>query len=181
MCGGDNDGMKKRYLLLLLGLLATGFMVPEQRIIPVAKASPVDWHPKSFWFYPWGRSGTHKGIDIFAARHTPVIASSAGLVLRTGKDFSGGNVVYVLSAGWCLHYYAHLQRIDVAKMSWVKAGQQLGTVGDSGNAKGKPTHLHYSIRSLIPRPWESDPSVPQGWRKMFYINPHEFLTGGENV
>lgn len=170
--------MKKRFLLLfLLGLFAAGFFIPEQRVIPVANARPADWNPKSFWYYPWGRSGTHKGIDIFAARHTPVLATSEGLVFRTGSNGAGGQSVFVLSAKWRVHYYAHLQRIDASTGQWVSAGQQLGTVGDSGNARGKPPHLHYVIRSLIPLPWNADPNLPQGRRKMFYINPHTFLIG----
>ena len=172
--------MTKRYLLIVsLGLFVAGFFVPEQRIIPVADARPVDWNPKSFWYYPWGRSGTHKGIDIFAAKHTPILASTSGLVLHTGENSMGGNTVFILGAKWRVHYYAHLQQINTPSFHWVKAGQTLGTVGDSGNAKGKPPHLHYVIRSLIPLPWNIDATVPQGRRKMFYINPHEFLTGDD--
>jgi hypothetical protein len=47
-------------------------------------------------------------------------------------------------------------------------------VGDSGNAKGKPTHLHYSIVTLVPHPWRIDGS-PQGWKKMFYLDPTRYL------
>lgn len=168
--------MKKRFLLItVLGLLVAGFLLPEQRVIPVAGATLRDWNAKSFWYYPWGRSGTHKGIDIFAARHTPVVAASSGLVLRAGNNGLGGKTVFILSAKWRVHYYAHLQRIDVGTLRWAQAGAQLGTVGDSGNAKGKAPHLHYVIHSLIPLLWNADPTLPQGWRKMFYINPHEFL------
>lgn len=178
MLASDNSGMKKRYVcFVLLGLLAGGFLWPEQHIIPVAKASLADWNAKSFWYYPWGRSGTHKGIDIFAARHTPVLAASEGLVFRAGDNGMGGKSVFVLSAKWRVHYYAHLQRINANAGQWVSAGKQLGTVGDSGNAKGKAPHLHYVIRSLIPLPWNADLTLPQGRRKMFYINPHTFLTG----
>ena len=37
-------------------------------------------------------------------------------------------------------------------------GSPLGTVGDSGNARGKPPHLHYAILSLLPYPWRADGS-----------------------
>jgi hypothetical protein len=50
----------------------------------------------------------------------------------------------------------------------------LGRVGTSGNAIGKPAHLHYSIISLLPLPWRMDTSA-QGWKKMFFLNPHELL------
>jgi murein DD-endopeptidase MepM/ murein hydrolase activator NlpD len=52
--------------------------------------------------------------------------------------------------------------------------EALGIVGTTGNAKGKPPHLHYAIVTLIPYPWRID-SKPQGWKKMFYLNPIDYL------
>lgn len=165
-----------RWLALgLIGILLLGFAIPEARVIPVQGASAKDWNPRSFWYYPWGRSGTHKGIDIFARKGTPVRASTQGMVLYSGWVSMGGNVVLVLSSKWRLHYYAHLDSIQAETGQWLAAGQDLGTVGDSGNAQGKAPHLHYSIRSLIPLPWRAEPQAPQGWRKMFYLDPGEFL------
>ena len=86
----------------------------------------------------------------------------------------GGNVVLVLGPKWRLHYYAHLQEIRTSSFKWTSAGSASGTVGDSGNAKGKPPHLHYSIVTLIPYPWRIDGS-PQGWKKMFYLDPTQYL------
>lgn len=170
--------MKKRLLFIVLLLLFVGgFLLPEGRVMPVLGATSADWHPRSFWYYPWGRSGTHKGIDIFAGHGTLVLASGGGLVVRSGVDSRGGNVVLVLGSKWRLHYYAHLQSIAVSTGQWVGAGEAIGTVGDSGNAKGKPPHLHYTIRSLAPLPWNADPAAPQGWRKMFYVDPGAFLLG----
>ncbi|MGZ4954639.1 MAG: hypothetical protein ACXV8Q_05960 [Methylobacter sp.] len=58
--------MKKISMILLFIGLAVGFLIPVSHQIPVAGATATDWNPASFWYYPWGRSGTHKGIDIFA-------------------------------------------------------------------------------------------------------------------
>jgi len=58
--------------------------------------------------------------------------------------------------------------------SFVSTSSKIGTVGSTGNAAGKPPHLHYSIQTLIPYPWRIDKSV-QGWRKMFYLNPLQYL------
>lgn len=44
----------------------------------------------------------------------------------------------------------------------------------TGNAKGKPPHLHYSIITLFPYLWRVDRSE-QGWKKMFYLNPIAYL------
>ena len=47
-------------------------------------------------------------------------------------------------------------------------------MGTSGNAAGKPPHLHYSIVTLVPYVFRID-AAPQGWMKMFYLNPIDYL------
>ena len=79
-----------------------------------------------------------------------MLSASDGIVIYTGKLSLGGNVIAVLGAKWRIHYYAHLERIQIQKGQWLQAGQVMGSVGDSGNAKGKPAHVHYSIMSLLP-------------------------------
>jgi murein DD-endopeptidase MepM/ murein hydrolase activator NlpD len=118
-------------------------------------------------------SGVHKGIDVFAKQGTPVLASSAGVVIYQGSLGMGGHAVAVLSAKWRIHYYAHMVDDDEVPF-FVGSGAVLGRVGTSGNAIGKPAHLHYSIISLLPLPWRMDTSA-QGWKKMFFLNPHELL------
>lgn len=59
-------------------------------------------------------------------------------------------MVVALGPKWRLHYYAHLHSVDAYLGQPLLAGSVLGTVGDTGNAKGKPAHLHYSIVSLLP-------------------------------
>lgn len=60
---------------------------------PVLGASAKDWNQKSFWHPRWGNSGVHKGIDIFAGRGTPVMASEHGLVMFRGNFKQGGKVI----------------------------------------------------------------------------------------
>lgn len=50
----------------------------------------------------------------------------------------------------------------------------IGTVGNTGNAKTTPSHLHYGIATLVPYPWRIDAS-PLGWQKIFYLNPIDYL------
>jgi murein DD-endopeptidase MepM/ murein hydrolase activator NlpD len=92
----------------------------------------------------------HKGIDIMAPRGTPVLAVEAGTAWAT-TDPKGGNVVYLDSINTRRYYYAHLDRwaaILLGKSPHVdvRVGDVLGYVGNTGNAAGKPPHLHLQIR-----------------------------------
>ncbi|WP_428035078.1 M23 family metallopeptidase [Amphritea sp.] len=168
--------MKKRYHLLVIAglILSIGFIIPEPKIIPVAGATDADWNKDTFWYEPWGSSGVHKGIDIFAQKGTAVLASSNMLVLYRGSLSQGGNVIVGLGPKWRIHYFAHLQDIDQTAGLLLQAGHPIGSVGDSGNARGKPAHLHYSIVTLLPRPWAIDTST-QGYKKAFYLNPIRYF------
>jgi murein DD-endopeptidase MepM/ murein hydrolase activator NlpD len=165
----------RRFAFIVAALLIAVLLIPERAVIPVAGASARDWNPRSFWFAPWGRSGVHKGIDIFAPRGRPVVAATAGVVLFRGEIADGGTVIAVLGPKWRVHYYAHLDTLAPDARGWVSTGTPLGTVGDSGNARGKPPHLHYSVLSLLPLPWRYTPGI-QGWRRMFYLDPGAGLT-----
>jgi peptidoglycan LD-endopeptidase LytH len=101
----------------------------------------------------WGapRSGgrRHKGIDIFAKRGTEVIAPVSGVVLDIGRNRLGGNIVKILGPGPQVHYFAHLERFGpLTKRGLVRRGEVVGYVGDTGNARGTPPHLHYGIYVL---------------------------------
>lgn len=165
--------MKKLATILLVTFFA-GLLIPEEPIIPVQEASTKDWNKDTFWYAPWGSSGVHKGVDIFASRNTPVIGSVPMLTLYRGSLRKGGKVIVALGPKWRIHYYAHLDAIDTNAGLWISRGEKIGSVGDSGNARGKQPHLHYSIINLIPRPWEIDTSQ-QGYKKAFYVNPGEYL------
>ena len=98
----------------------------------------------------WGaarsQGRTHEGIDIFADRGTPIQSTTPGIVSKVGNNNLGGRVVVVVGPGGAGHYYAHLEDYaDIAPNDWVEAGDVIGYVGDSGNAKGTPPHLHYGI------------------------------------
>ncbi len=142
--------------------------------MPVKGAGKGDYHAESFWYYPWGKSVTHKGVDIFAKRGTVINSATSGLVLYSGKIRMGGNVVLVLGPKWRLHYYAHLDETRTSVFSFVNKKSIIGTVGATGNAAGKPPHLHYSILTMVPYPWRID-SDRQGWKKMFFLNPIDYF------
>jgi murein DD-endopeptidase MepM/ murein hydrolase activator NlpD len=169
----------KKWFWVPIVILLLGALIPQQMIIPVQGATTANWSKDSFWAYPWGSSITHKGIDIFDERGTPVIASTHGLVIYTHEGGKGGKSVMVLGPKWRFHYYAHLDEINAFPLQPVKRGKKLGTVGDTGNAKGTPPHLHYAITTPFPYFSLRDAEAVQGWKKMFYLNPDTWLRPNE--
>jgi murein DD-endopeptidase MepM/ murein hydrolase activator NlpD len=96
---------------------------------------------------PRGRDRMHQGVDIFAPRGTPVRSTTRGVVVSVREGGLGGRQVWVLGPAGERHYYAHLEAWapQLAEHRIVQPGDVLGFVGDSGNAKGTPPHLHYGI------------------------------------
>jgi peptidoglycan LD-endopeptidase LytH len=164
----------KKTLYIILIILLIGFLIPQSLRMPVQGATIKSYSQDSYWFYPWGKSITHKGVDVFAKKGTAIHSSTYGVVIFKGQIEMGGNVVLVLGPKWRLHYYAHLDSITTNIFSLVTMNSQIGTVGATGNAAGKPPHLHYAIKTIIPYPWRIDKSV-QGWKKMFYLNPIQYI------
>ena len=88
----------------------------------------------------------HEGVDIFAPRGAAIRSTSPGVVERIGENSLGGRTVTVTGPGGYHHYYAHLERYPALKVGdWIERGTVVGYVGDSGNAAGTPTHLHYGV------------------------------------
>jgi murein DD-endopeptidase MepM/ murein hydrolase activator NlpD len=85
----------------------------------------------------------HQGVDIFVQRLTPVLAVAAGRAMP-GQDPLGGNTVWLNTPG-VSYYYAHLDRVAVTEQQRVKPGDVLGYVGNTGNAGGVPSHLHFGV------------------------------------
>ncbi|VXA87592.1 Peptidase M23 [Acinetobacter sp. 8I-beige] len=99
------------------------------------------------WGAARGQGRKHQGIDIFAKRGTPVLSATSGIVLDVGLNSLGGQVVWVMGPNLSRHYYAHLDAYapDIQAGDWVEVGEVLGYVGNTGNAKNTPPHLHYGI------------------------------------
>jgi murein DD-endopeptidase MepM/ murein hydrolase activator NlpD len=161
-------------LLVTGSVILIGFLLPQHLSMPVQGANLKSYAQNSYWAYPWGKSVTHKGVDIFAREGTPIHPATAGLVVYSGQIERGGNVVLILGPKWRLHYYAHLQQIETHTLDVVRKHSEIGRVGTTGNAKGKPPHLHYAIKTIFPYFWRADKSI-QGWKKMFYLDPIGYL------
>ena len=105
----------------------------------------------------------HHGIDIFAPRNTPVIAAADGFVSHVGTSNLGGNVVWVWDPRrGQSHYYAHLERQAVTTGEHVTAGDVVGYVGNTGNARTTPPHLHFGIYRRGEGPIDPLPFVQGG-------------------
>ena len=103
----------------------------------------------------------HEGIDIFAEKGTPVLAATEGIVLQLDETPVGGKVVWVFGPAGQNHYYAHLDRFGTVRAGdRIRSGTLLGYVGNTGNAKTTPPHLHYGV-----------------YTNEGAINPYPLLTG----
>ncbi len=165
---------KQAYGFIVFVILV--LFMPYSAIIPVKGATTKNWNPKSFWFYPWGHSITHKGIDIFSPKGTPVLSSTHGIVFYTANSGKGGKSIMILGPRWRFHYYAHLDSIKVFQLQPLKRGQTIGTVGATGNAKGKPPHLHFAVTTPFPHLHLWDQKSVHGWKKIFYLDPVKTFT-----
>lgn len=87
----------------------------------------------------------HAGNDIFAKRGTPVIAVADGRI-RTVIGGRAGIGYYLDGVDGTSYYGAHLNEIRVGNGAVVRRGDVIGTVGNSGNAAGTPTHQHFEIK-----------------------------------
>ena len=86
----------------------------------------------------------HKGLDIAAPTGTAIQASRAGTVIFSGRRGGYGNTVVVDHGGEQQTLYAHADTLKVKKGDQVSRGQEIATVGSTGNSTGP--HLHFEIR-----------------------------------
>jgi len=106
----------------------------------------------------------HHGIDIFAARGTPVLAAADGVVARVGNSARGGLHVWQRAedhTGRSIGslYYAHLDTVATLAGTRVARGDVLGTVGNTGNARTTPPHLHFGLYQRFRGPVDPLPYV----------------------
>ena len=108
-----------------------------------------------------GGKRKHKGIDIFAPKGTGVVAVADGIVSFIGEQPKGGLCLWLTTENGASFYYAHLDRwaAGLYEGMEVSVGDLLGYVGNTGNARTTPSHLHFAVN-------ESDEMV----------NPYPILT-----
>jgi murein DD-endopeptidase MepM/ murein hydrolase activator NlpD len=95
---------------------------------------------------------SHRGTDILAPAGSPILAVEKGAAW-SDIDPKGGKVVYLIGESGAHYYYAHLQEWALKLISatrqqpWpVEAGDVVGKVGTTGNAAGRPPHIHFQMK-----------------------------------
>ena len=106
--------------------------------------------------------GPHQGNDLLAAKRAPAVAVEDGTVEYWTTSASAGCMLYLHGDSGTMYEYIHLNNdlttgndnkgtckqgvsYTVPNGATVVAGQQIGYVGDSGDANGLHPHLHFEV------------------------------------
>jgi len=94
--------------------------------------------------------GWHHGDDIFAQLGQPLLAVADGTVFAVGPNEIGGNRLWLRDHQGNEFYYAHLSAFSPLAVNGaqVHAGDVLGFMGNTGDARGTPYHLHFEIHPV---------------------------------
>lgn len=94
-----------------------------------------------------GYEHAHQGTDIMAPAGTPLFACERGIITKMGSDVLGGTKLWLKGESGTYYYYAHLSAFaeGLTEGLVVEAGDVIGLVGDTGNARGGAPHLHFEI------------------------------------
>ncbi len=139
------------YLLRLQPELLRGGRYRVELTLGPVLSFPVDGLDGSSIGSGWGapRDGgarEHRGVDIFADRGTPALAASAAVVTRVEETGRGGLVVWLRDERRSQNlYYAHLSEQLVTPGTIVEMGDTIGLIGNTGNARTTPPHLHFGV------------------------------------
>lgn len=107
---------------------------------------------------------SHQGNDILAKKRSPVVAVEGGRVVKWTSSSSAGCMLYLHGRSGTTYMYIHLNNDKTSRNDnrggcrnriayapglssgqWVRAGQLIGYVGDSGDANGIASHLHFEV------------------------------------
>ena len=169
------------FLLAAWAVSATaGAAVPRLVFPVVAKASYTDDFGAPRW------QGRHEGNDLMAAKRAPVVAVESGRVVKWTSSRSAGCMLYLYGRSGTEFMYVHLNndrtmrndnrggcRNGIAyapglrSNQRVSAGQLIGYVGDSGDANGIASHLHFELHPNGGRAVSPYRHLRAAWRLLF--------------
>jgi murein DD-endopeptidase MepM/ murein hydrolase activator NlpD len=170
------------FALVLLGVLAGTAEAAVPRIIfpVVARVS----YTNDFGAPRY--SGSHQANDIMAARRAPVVAVETGRVVKWTSSSSAGCMLYLYGRSGTTYMYVHLNndrtrrndnrggcRNRIAYAPGLRSGQRvvagrlIGFVGDSGDANGIATHLHFELHPNGGRAVSPYRKLRGAWRHLY--------------
>ncbi len=103
----------------------------------------------------------HFGIDLIAPKDDPVKAVQDGTVIVASFTSDGGNVIQVQHSNNLISVYKHNSVLLKKEGDFVKAGESIAFIGDSGDHSEGP-HLHFEL-------W--DAGIP--------VNPKDYFAFGK--
>lgn len=142
---------------------------PTDLMIPV-QGVPASDLSDTFADARGGGERLHEALDIMAPEGTGIVSAAPGTVERLFLSEAGGKTIYVRSDDRrTIYYYAHLKdyATDLKEGQKVRRGQNLGTVGYTGNASPDAPHLHFAVMRTTPS--------AQWWEPATALNPYPML------
>lgn len=148
-----------------LEVLTTADSILARIEMPVFGVSPEELE-NTFGAPRDGGRRRHRGIDIFAPKGTPAIAATDGQISFIGTQSKAGKCVWLTNDNGVSFFYAHLDRwaAGIYEGKKVTAGDVLGYVGKTGNARKSSHHLHFAIH-----------------RESQAVNPYPYLVNSTRV
>lgn len=133
---------------------STTTTVPPPTTTTLAPPPPVDGKScpvngavafRDSWGEPRSGGRSHQGVDMMAARGTPLVAIESGTITRIGNGGLGGKTVWLRGQSGHEYYYAHLDgwASGLSQGDAVDVAQLVGYVGNTGNAIHTLPHLHF--------------------------------------
>ena len=133
----------------------------------------------------------HHGEDLVAPFGTPILAVADGTLFSVGWNDIGGWRLWLRDGAGNEFYYAHLSAYSPLAIAGrrVKAGDVLGFVGDSGDADGGVSHLHFEIHPVEYLSYGYDGAVAPypflvAWRRaedVSFASGRTYLLGGDGL
>lgn len=122
-----------------------GGEIPSLFPLPEKYREKVTWEYNKTAINPISKKEvTHQGVDIAAPTGTSVFAASEGVVKKAELLGGWGNLLVIEHSEGYSTFYAHLETFSVKVGEQVKRGQEVATVGSTGQSTG--SHLHFEVR-----------------------------------
>jgi Peptidase family M23 len=177
------------FLAALLGLSAGTAFASAEAKVPVHIVFPVVRDVQYVDDFGAPRAGgPHQGNDLVAAKRSPAVAAEAGRVKYWTSSASAGCMLYLYGKSGTMYEYIHLNNdltarndnrgkcvrgtaYTVKNGARVVAGQQIGYVGDSGDADGGHAHLHFEVHPGGGKATDPYPYLQSAYKLLFVARP----------